>query len=419
MVHKDFTPESVRAAALSGLGMVFSTGPIVLATFSLFMLPMAKEFGWGRGQISLALVLSSGCAALADPIAGRLADRYGVRRIVIPGIVVFGLANAALGLVSHSLALLYVAFALVGLSSVTCGAVPYSKIITGWFAEKRGLVLGLALGVGAGAGSAIISQLTRFLIDHAGWRDARFILGGLILAMPFPLMSLFLRESHSGQSRSRRPSVGITAAEARRQPTFYLMFAMIFVGTTALAGAVVHMVAMLSDKGLSLKLATVIYSTCSMANIGGRILTGWLQDRIGSARVGVPVYLTCLAGLSLLAFGSGFAAMELGAILLGLGFGAEVVLAGYWVSRYWGLREYGQIYGFIYAAASAGAAVGPFVMGWVFDMTGSYRQALLAFQVAIGLCLAANLFLGPYVYAARQPAPKDAELEALTESQTA
>ena len=67
MAHSEFNRQSLTAASLSGLGMVFSTGPMVLATFALFMLPMAKEFGWGRAEISLGLTISSGCAALADP----------------------------------------------------------------------------------------------------------------------------------------------------------------------------------------------------------------------------------------------------------------------------------------------------------------------------------------------------------------
>src|SRR5687768_9328140 len=144
MSGQEFTRRSMAAAGLSGLGMMFSTGPIVYATFSLFMLPLASAFGWGRGEISLALVISSGCAALADPIVGRLIDRWGVRRVLLPGMLLFAVANAALSTLTGDLAQLYVYSILLGIGSAMCAGVPYSKVIAGWFHERRGLVLGVA-----------------------------------------------------------------------------------------------------------------------------------------------------------------------------------------------------------------------------------------------------------------------------------
>lgn len=421
MAHPEYNRQSLTAASLSGLGMVFSTGPVVLATFALFMLPMAKEFGWGRADISLGLTISSGCAAIADPIIGRMIDRLGVRRVLLPGMMIFALANAALAFVTEHLAMLYLIFAVVGTSSVTCAAVPYSKVASAWFQEKRGLVLGLFLGLGAGAGSALISQIARVLIAELGWRDARLALSGLILAIPLPLMYFFLREpSHppaGAASAAPRPvQTGLSSAEARRTRAFWMMFAMVFVGTVALAGTVIHMVAMLTDQGLSTAGATTVYSFYAMASIAGRVLIGWAQDKSESPKIGLSVYAAALAGLLMLRYGTTLPVLIPGAMLVGLGFGAQVSLAAYWVSRYWGLRCYGENYGYIYSAASAGAALGPLVMGAIFDLSGSYTLALSIFQGAMIFCGVMVCLMGDYVFSTRRSKPEPAEIQQPSEA---
>lgn len=395
--------QSVTAAALSGVGMMFSTGPIVFATFSLFMLPLSAAFGWGRGEISLALVISSGCAALSDPIVGRLVDRWGVRRILLPGLALFAVANALLAFLGGSLVQLYATFLLLGVASAMCAGVPYSKVIAGWFHERRGLALGIALGVGAGAGSALIPQITRPLIEIFGWREARLSLAAFILVIPLPIMLLFLREAPlSGPGLlNRSTAIGASAATAIRSRTFRFLFAMIFVGTLVLAGTIVHLIALLSDHGLSVALATSYYSAYAVSNVIGHVIIGFLQDRFETPRVGLPVYCAALAGILLLAFGHTEAEFLAAAIFLGLGFGAEVSLGAYWVARYWGLRAYGEVYGFLYCAASAGAATGPFLMGTIFDFTGSYDGALMGFSVVILCCMILNFLLPSYVYPAR------------------
>lgn len=406
MSGQEFTRRSVTAAGLGGLGMMFSTGPIVYATFSLFMLPLASDFGWGRGEISLALVISSGCAALSDPVVGRLVDRWGVRRVLLPGMLLFALANAALSTLTGDLAQLYAYSVLLGIGSAMCAGVPYSKVIAGWFHERRGLVLGVALGIGAGAGAAIMPQIARPLIELYGWREARLFLSGLLLLFAFPMMLLFLRESTEAGpgTKARAAAPGVPAAEVIRSRLFQTIFVMIFIGTLVLGGTVIHLIAMLADHGLSMAVATSFYSIYAVSNVLGHALIGYLQDRYQSPRVGLPVYCSALAGILLLAFSESPPLLLLGAVCLGLGFGAEVSLGAYWVARYWGLKAYGEVYGFLYCAASAGVAIGPFLMGTIFDLTGSYDPVLIAFAFVILVCIGINLLLGPYVYPARMAA---------------
>jgi MFS family permease len=141
-------------------------------------------------------------------------------------------------------------------------------------------------------------------------------------------MLFFLRESSAAAAGSgaRTAMPGVTAAEAIRTRLFQVIFAMIFVGTMVLAGTVVHLIAMLADHGLTVAVATSFYSAYAVSNVAGHALIGYLQDRFQSPRVGLPVYFSALAGILVLAFSESAPLLLLGAICLGLGFGAEVSL---------------------------------------------------------------------------------------------
>jgi len=416
MATGELNGRGLLAAGLSALGMVFSIGPVVFATFSLLMLPLAREFGWGRGHIAFGLTLAAGCAALADPVVGRLSDRFGVRPVLLAGLALFAAANAAVALTGGSLLLFYIVFALVGLTAAACGVVPYSKVLTGWFRMRRGLVLGTALGLGASVGAAVMARVAHDVTLAWGWREARLVLSLLILAVPIPAVFLLLREAGAAPSGARvRPSAvpGVLAAEARRDPTFWLLFAIIFLATTPLAGTAVHLVALLSDRGLPTATAVNLYGGFSLAGVAGRILIGLLQDRLSTPKLGVAVFACALAGMILLAQGVGGPWIWVAVALLGLGFGAEISLVAYWASRYWGLRAYGEIYGFLHGAGSAGAAVGPLLMGAAFDRSGGYGVVLTGFQIALGACVLMSLALKPYVFSV-DPGPAEGQASSST-----
>ena len=405
MTRGELNRQGLQAAGLSALGMLFSIGPIVFATFSLLMLPLAREYGWGRGQIAFGLTLAAGCAAVADPLVGRLTDRFGARPVLLTGLVLFAGANAAVTLIAGSLPLFYAMFALVGLTAAACGVVPYSKVLTGWFRTRRGLVLGAALGVGASVGAALMARIAHDVTLAWGWREARLTLTALILVVPIPAVLFFLREAAPGAlSAARAQASGVSAAEARRDPTLWLLFVLIFIATAPLAGTAVHLVALLSDRGISTASAVSLYGGFSLAGVIGRIVIGLLQDRLSTPKLGGAVFAGAFVGMLLLASGVDGPLIWIAVALLGIGFGAEISLAAYWASRYWGLRSYGEIYGLLHCAGSAGAAIGPLLMGAVFDRTGSYQNALLGFQAALAVCALLSLTLKPYVFAV-EPEP--------------
>ncbi|MET0657991.1 MAG: MFS transporter, partial [Steroidobacteraceae bacterium] len=162
------------------------------------------------------------------------------------------------------------------------------------------------------------------------------------------------------------------------------------------AGTLVHLVPMLIDRGTTPSHAALAMSVLGIALIIGRLVTGYLLDRFFAARVAIGFLLCPVLALAAFALGASGDAVIVGAILLGLGMGSEMDLLSYLISRYLGLKAYGQLYGLTYAAFSFGAGIGPIIMGYVHQSTGGYTPALWTLCVLTICALLPFLTLGPY-----------------------
>jgi len=196
-------------------------------------------------------------------------------------------------------------------------------------------------------------------------------------------------------------AVGLTASEAWRSTSFWLIVcAFFFVGATV-QGCIVHTAAMLSDRGVTPQAAALGSSLLGAAVMIGRVGTGYLLDRLFATRVAACFFVCVAVGVGLLLLGGAPRRAFLGAFLIGLGLGAEVDMIPYLVSRYFGLRWFAQIYSLVLATFILSGAVGPLLMGWSFDLTRSYRASLIAFLAATLFAALLITRLGPYRYRAR------------------
>ena len=163
-------------------------------------------------------------------------------------------------------------------------------------------------------------------------------------------------------------------------------------------GSIAHMVPLLTDRGIATSTATALLSAAGLALIAGRLLAGYLLDRMFAPYVAVAFFLAPLAGILLLFFGSGPSVAAVATVLVGVGLGAEVDLIAFLLSRYFGMRAFGEIYGYLFALFMLGAGAGPFAMGVSYDVTGSYQLMLASFAVALLLASGLMLGLGSYEY---------------------
>lgn len=186
-----------RVVLAAFFGVVAGFGTLVFYTFGLFIKPLTAEFGWNRETVSSAFGAASMSIAVFSPVAGYLLDRVGARRVLLPTLMIFGLAYASLAFLTPSLIHFYAVFILLGAVGNACGQMGYCRAISTWFTHRRGLALALVM-AGTGVGAIAIPVIAQHLITTSGWRTAFGLLGLLSLVLGLPLAILLVREKANG-----------------------------------------------------------------------------------------------------------------------------------------------------------------------------------------------------------------------------
>jgi MFS family permease len=400
----------------AAIGLMLGYAPIFVYSFSVFIKSLAQDFHASRTSISLAFTLANLMQSVGAPLIGRLVDRFGAHKVIIPSTVLFGLVLISFKYSSTSLWHLYAFFILIGLIGVGTAPVPYGIVVSRWFDKRRGLALGLMM-MGLSCGAILLPLIAQRLIVLFGWRTAYAIVGFAALAISVPVVGTFLKDSPekmglqpdgepdlNAGSQQQKNEQGVTWSAARRQPTFWLLASAFFLLGASVHACVIHLVPMLTDHGISLQRAAFASSLLGVALLIGRVFTGYFLDRFFGPYVAMLLFSGVAVGISLLWSGAGGSFPLLAAFLVGLGMGAEADIIAYLTSRYFGLRSFGVIYGFLFATFTLAGALGPVLMGVGFDHLGSYRAPLLFFLAATLVATAFLTRLGPYVYRAGQQA---------------
>ena len=295
-------------------------------------------------------------------------------------------------------AYLYVLFPIVGLTSVGQTPAAYSKAISAWFDRQRGLALGIAL-AGVGLGTAVIPQLSQFLIQSFGWRKAYVGLGIAIILLAFIPAALFVREP-AAKALPKGPSsapaaAGLTLREALTGSWRYWALTRFLPGAVSINGTLTQVVPLLTDRGFPIAVAVGALSGSGLAIIAGRIFSGYCLDKIFGPYVAIVFFLLPLAGVVLLYSGAAGSVPLIGTFLCGLGIGAEFDLMAFFVGRYFGVKSFGALYGLMFGVSQIGNAVGSDIMGWSFQILHSYIPALSFFIVALASPASSSCPSGP------------------------
>lgn len=382
----------------SVVGMIVSQGPVLVFTFGIFMKPLGAEFGWTRSQISLALTVAILSAAFFTPWVGRLIDRHGARQVAIPALILFGLGVASLAFLPAHLVVFYLWFCCIGILSAGGTPTAYAKSISHWFVRRRGLALGLSM-AGIGLGATLMPIIAQRAVGSLGWRGG-FAVIGVVVLIGMLIVALKLRncpadmglhpDNETPPSGDRRAAVGLTSRQAMHTRTFWLIAVSFFLAALAINGCAVHFVPMLTDRGVSPQDAARTAAVIGMALIVGRVAAGFLLDYLFAPFVTLFFFSGPVIGILLLYGGATGGEAVLCAALIGLGVGAEVDLIAYLASRYFGLKAFGEVYGYLFAIFCVGTALGPLLMGTGQTLLGSYDLVLLLF---VGCMLAACVLI--------------------------
>jgi MFS family permease len=385
-----------RVVFAACLGVMAGFGSLFVYTFSVFVKPLAAEFGWSREAISSGFAIAAVTLGLCSPPLGQWIDRFGPRRIILICMTVYGCAIASLSLLRFGLWQFYATCFVLGVVGNGAAHLAYSRSISTWFHRRLGVALAGVM-VGAGLGAMILPVAAQSIITRSGWRTAYALLGGLALLLGLPLSWRYIRE-RGGVGQESKPILhsGMTWQQGVRSYAFWILTAILFVSSISMNGAITHLSALLTDRGLTAGNAALCASLLGGSSLLGRIVVGWLLDRFFGPRVAFAINLITALGIFLLARASSFPTGCIAAALIGIGAGGEAATTPYLLTRYFGLRAFSTLYGLTWTFYAAAGAVGPVILGRAFDATGSYASLLALLAAVLGLAAAANLLLPRY-----------------------
>ncbi len=395
---------------VSAVGL-FLGPPLMVFSFSVFFKSLVLDFHASRAAISLAFSLFNIIGALLIPCTGMVIDRFGAKRVILVFTLLYGLVLCSALWVGSSLWQLYLLFAILGVAMASGPApVPYGVVISHWFNRHRGLALGLSM-MGIGIGSVVVPIAAQRLITSFGWRAAFAIFGAAVLLLPLPVIAALLQNDPGqrglqpdGDEKSQISKLqpqgkqGLTWNEIWHSPTFWILISIFSLAGASVHGAVLHMSAIFTDRGVTPERAAIATSLVGIAVMLGRLASGYLLDRLFAPRVAILFYSATALGIAILCAGTSGALALVASFLVGLGMGAEVESMAYMISRYFGLAAFGTAYGHAFGAFMIAGSAGVFLMGAGYDRFHSYTVPLACLCGAMVLALILLARLGPYRY---------------------
>ncbi|WP_294190567.1 MFS transporter [uncultured Sphingomonas sp.] len=385
---------STGVATILGMGLGAAVMPTV---FSLFVRPLGEAFGWTPGQIGLAQNAAL-LSAIASPFAGRLIDRMGARPFILCGLAGLATAYLALAAMPGRLALFYTLWTAATVVGVATSGLGFSQVMGLVFPKSLGFSLAVGRTGQALAGIALPPALYA-AIDAYGWRAGYVLMAALILLLALPAVWQWLERSAPKAPEPR------TFRESHRRPWASLLSdRRIVIVALAAALAYAALIAIVSQlqpllisKGIAPASAAAMMGLIGASSFAGALVTGLLLDRLWAPGVALAMMLAAASGAALLLWHGGnprYAAA--GLFLLGLGQGAEFDIVGFVVARYFGMRNFGGLFGLVVFSIAVGVAVGSSLIGLSFDAFHSYDPGLGVAAGALVLSGLAYLLLGRY-----------------------
>ena len=339
-----------------------------------------QELGWSRAQVTSGNAYSKIAVAIAFGfIAGRMVDRFGPRRLMLGGIVMAGLALVGLSYAT-TMSVFYFFYAFNALGYVCGGPLPNQVLLSRWFDQGRGKAMGIAY-LGIGVGGALVPLLAFRLTEAIGWRGALWWLGILMIVVALPA-AWFVREPPAAAARARAAS-SQSLRPLLSRPAFFLLMIGSMASIGAVGGTMQNLALYLS---LDRKLAQAdIDGTLSLVLIGslaGRLLMGWLADRIAKKRVMILIYVIVAAAIPPLFYAPTPGTLKVFAFLFGIGLGGDYMIIPLMAAEIYGVAILGRVLGIVLTADSVAESLVPMLVAGLRDSTGSYGPGFL---VLVGL----------------------------------
>ena len=348
-------------------------------SYGVFLKPVLNEFGWTRavtsGAFSLNMVLTGSFAILA----GKLVDRFGPRLVLTVGGIFLGSAYLLMSRVT-SVWEYYLYYGVLGSIGVGSMVVPCLSTVARWFTKGRSLATGIVIS-GIGLGVLSIPQLANGLISNYSWRISFLVLGIIALALIIGFAQLLKRapdQLTQDSLKTTNPNVqnqGLSIGESLRTNQFWIIAGLGLFLFFAVEVVMVHIVAHATDIGFSASTGALLVSTIGLVSIFAKIATGSLADKIGNRNVMIIVSIVMAGSFMWLRFANQLWMLYVFTVIFGLGYAGFATAQSPLAAEFFGLKSHGSLFGLTSFAANGGGALGSFLAGYIFDVSGEYDWA--------------------------------------------
>ena len=385
-------------AATSIMILFFGTS----TSFGVFFKPVQTEFGWNRaitsGAFSLSLILQGSLGV----IMGRLTDRFGPRMVITLCGSLLSLGYLLMSQMT-SIGQFYLFYVVIGIG-MSGANVSLVSTVARWFVKRRGVMTGVVM-AGGGIGSLIAPPIATWLIRSYDWRTSYIVLGTFIFAVVLFAAQFIRRDPPQpgqlpyGYNQGEEPrlelvSKGLSHIEAVHTRQFWIVFAIYFSLGFCAYVIMVHIVPYVTDIGISPVDAARILATIGGGAIAGRIVMGGLGDCIGNRQAFIMSFTLMSIALFWLILVKEKWMLYVFASFHGFAWGAGA-LGSPLVAELFGLRSHGTNMGVINFGYSAGASVGSFMAGYMFDVADSYQPVFVVTMFIALIALMSSVFLKP------------------------
>lgn len=387
----DFTEfrQSWRILILSVVGIAISINAALLYGFGTLVIPLEKAFGWERSSLQASITFLFASAVISLQAVGWLNMRYGMKRVTIISLVLLSIGYLATTQIHGSIWTLYAAFFILPLLGMGCLAVTWTQLLNIWFEKNRGLALAIGLS-GTGITAAIIPPILSWGIETWDWRAAFIILALINIVILVPLSALWLSlpqylPEASGRDKHANSVPGISYRAGLVSRKFWICNVALALVISSVVGMVTSTVPMLRDMGLSADKASLVFSCFGISLIFGRIAVGYLLDRFWPPAIAaLSLALPALGCLIYLHGTTELTLLMVASVCIGFGAGAEFDIAAFLIARYFGLREYGRLFGFHQGLLTVASALAPLIFAGFLSYTGTYT-AMLIYSLACSI----------------------------------